>query len=78
MREFFYEVVTEDTADDLTTVSVVADDDELFQVSIPGIFRLDEPRSVEALEEAVLARLIQDGEANDDDVLTAMEAVEDS
>lgn len=67
MTTYYYEVVDEDSDDDLTTVSVArASDDELFEFSLPGIFNDDEPGSL-ALEDAILARLITDGEATERD-----------
>jgi hypothetical protein len=79
MRSFFYEVVGEDDEDDLTTVSVCDDDtDELFQFSLHGLFKLDTSLGVNALEDAIMERLIQEGDADEDDALEPMGPIEET
>lgn len=79
MQTYFYEVIGEDTEDDLTTVSVVnSADDELSQFSVRGIFRLDTQLGVAALEDAILTRLIQEGDADENDELEQMGPLEES
>lgn len=78
-RQLLYEVIAEDTQDDLTTVAVVDDDtDEQWDFSLPGLFRIDTALGVAALEDAMLARMIAEGDATERDELVPMDTIDEA